>query len=221
MYSMMGTSSATDFPRQAVQPPVSPRAKPWQALPAGEVRRACGAAHLRQCLMYLWCQGMNTGVLQLVGVISVPVIISALPLPLAIVSIPVAYWLISLSCRLFFLSDMTAGDFPGGNRGCHAPHRASFAVSARPLRGSGFPSLCRNVNGRLAATVPVTPPFTRRILRFLHPGKLTPGCKAQRRFAPARSVVAAGSCSFPPGHFTPLSPFAGAETSTVAVSCPG
>ncbi|HIF2982257.1 TPA: hypothetical protein ACXZLP_004233 [Salmonella enterica] len=27
--------------------------------------------------------------------------------------------------------------------------------------------------------------FTRRILRFLHPGKLTPGCKAQRRFAPA------------------------------------
>ncbi|ELC5340079.1 hypothetical protein RJL32_003825 [Salmonella enterica] len=39
-------------------------------------------------------------------------------------------------------------------------------------------------------------PFTRRILRFLHPGKLTPGCKAQRRFAPALSVVAAGSCSF-------------------------
>lgn len=27
--------------------------------------------------------------------------------------------------------------------------------------------------------------FTRRILRFLHPGKLTPGCKAQHRFAPA------------------------------------
>ncbi|EHN6391545.1 hypothetical protein KJM07_004176 [Salmonella enterica] len=53
------------------------------------------------------------------------------------------------------------------------------------------------VKGRLAATVPVTPPlFTRRCLRFLHPGKLTPGCKAQRRFAPALSVVAAGSCSF-------------------------
>lgn len=168
--------------------------------------------------MFLWCQSMNTGLLQLVGGISVPVIIPALPL--AIVTIPVAYWLISLSCRLFSPGDMTAGDFPGGNRGCHALHRASIAVSARPLRGSGFSSLCRNVHGRLAATVPVTPPFTRRILRFLHPGILTPGCKAQRRFAPARSVVAAGSCSFPPGHFTPLSPFAGAETSTAAVSCP-
>ena len=219
MYSMTATSSATDFPRQAVKPPVSPRAKPRQALPAGEVRRACGAAHLRQCRMLRWCQGMNTDLLQLVSHISVPVIISALAL--LFVATPMAYWLISLSCRLFFLSDMTAGDFPGGNRGCHAPHRASIAVSARPLRGSGFPSLCRNVNGRLAATVPVTPPFTRRILRFLHPGKLTPGCKAQRRFAPARSVVAAGSCSFPPGHFTLLIPFAGAETSTAAVSCPG
>lgn len=85
----------------------------------------------------LWCKGMNTGALQLVGVISVPVIIPVLPLPLAIVAIPVAYWLISISCRLFFLSDMTAGDFPGGNRGCHALHRASRAVSARPLRGCG------------------------------------------------------------------------------------
>jgi hypothetical protein len=50
-------------------------------------------------------------------------------------------------------------------------------------------------------------PFTRRILRFLHPGKLTPGCKAQRRFAPALSVVAAGSCSFLAWFFTLLSPF--------------
>ncbi|EIR41485.1 hypothetical protein YPPY11_4879, partial [Yersinia pestis PY-11] len=55
------------------------RAKPWQALPAGEVRRACGAAYLRQCLMSRWCQGMNTGLLQRVGVISVPVLIPALP----------------------------------------------------------------------------------------------------------------------------------------------
>ncbi len=148
---------------------------------------------------------MNTGVLQLVSHISVPVIISALAL--LVVATPVAYWLISQSCRLFFLSDMTAGDFPSGNRGCHAPHRASRAVSARPLRGSGFSSLCRNVNGRLAATVPVTPPFTRRILRFLHPGKLTPGCKAQRRFAPARSVVAAGSCSFLTWSFHPSESF--------------
>ncbi|EGD4378287.1 hypothetical protein RYT14_004384 [Salmonella enterica] len=127
MYSMTATSSATDFPRQAVQPPVSPRAKPWQALPAGEVRCACGAAHLRECLMYLWCQGMNTGVLQRVGVISVLAIMPALPLPLplplAIVAIPVAYWLISLSCRLFFPGDMTVGDFPGGNRRCRKRSR--------------------------------------------------------------------------------------------------
>ncbi|MEG6139021.1 hypothetical protein [Enterobacter kobei] len=99
---------------------------------------------------------MNTGALQLVGVISVLVINPALPLVMA-------YRMISLSCQLFFLSDMTAGDFPRGNRGCHALHRASKAVSARPLRGSGFPSLCRNVNGRLAATVPVTPPFLRAV----------------------------------------------------------
>ncbi|HFK5791044.1 TPA: hypothetical protein ACG0DQ_004206 [Enterobacter kobei] len=56
-------SSVTDFPRQVVQPPVSPRAKPWQALPAGEVRRACGAAYLRQCLMSRWCQSMSIDVL--------------------------------------------------------------------------------------------------------------------------------------------------------------
>lgn len=65
---------------------------------------------------------------------------------------------------------LTPGDFPVGNRGSHASHRACCAVPARPLRGSGFPSLCRNVNGRLAVTVPVTPPLTRRGLRFSHPG---------------------------------------------------
>ncbi|HHT2664641.1 TPA: hypothetical protein ACTYSP_004332, partial [Citrobacter freundii] len=59
-------SSATDSPRQAVQPPVSPRAKPWQALPAGEVRRAFGAAHLRQCLLFRLNLVLNTCVLQLV-----------------------------------------------------------------------------------------------------------------------------------------------------------
>ncbi|WP_164514962.1 hypothetical protein [Klebsiella aerogenes] len=72
---------------------------------------------------------MNTCELQLVGGISVPVIIPALPLPLplplplAIVAIPVAYWLISLSCRLFFPDDMTVGDFPGGNRRCRKRSR--------------------------------------------------------------------------------------------------
>ncbi|EIJ8345316.1 hypothetical protein U9E94_004327 [Salmonella enterica] len=63
--------------------------------------------------------------------------------------------------------------------------------------------------------------FTRRILRFLHPGKLTPGCKAQRRFAPALSVVAAGSCSFLAWFFTLLSPFAGAETTTTRLAVQG
>ncbi|WP_419057870.1 hypothetical protein [Kluyvera georgiana] len=120
-------SSATDFPRQAVQPPVSPRAKPRQALPAGEVRSACGAAHLRQCQMLLWCQGMNTGELQLVGGISVLAIIPALPLPLPlplpIVAIPMAYWLISLFCRFFFLLCLPVGDFPDGNRRCRKRSR--------------------------------------------------------------------------------------------------
>ena len=77
--------------------------------------------------MLLWCQGMNIGVLQLDGDISVLAIMPALPLPLplplAIVAIPVAYWLISLSCRLFFPGDMTVGDFPGGNRRCRKRSR--------------------------------------------------------------------------------------------------
>lgn len=128
MCSMAATSSATDFPRQAVKPPVSPRAKPWPALPAGEVRRACGAAHLRQCLMPLWCQDMNTGVLQLVSVISVLAIIPALPL--AIVYIPMAYWLTSLFCRFFFPLCLPVGDFPDGNRRCRK--RSRQAVSALP-----------------------------------------------------------------------------------------
>lgn len=47
---------------------------------------------------------------------------------------------------------LTPGDFPCGNRGCHASHRACYAVPARPLRGCGFPSHCRNVNITLAVT---------------------------------------------------------------------
>ena len=76
--------------------------------------------------MYLWCQGMNTGVLQRVGVISVLAIMPALPLPLPLPLVMVmvmAYWLISLSCRLFFPGDMTVGDFPGGNRRCRKRSR--------------------------------------------------------------------------------------------------
>ena len=65
-------------------------------------------------------------------------------------------------------------------------------------------------------------PFTRRHLRFSHPGKLTPGCKGQRRFRCRFSDVAAGSCSFLTWcRFTLLSPFAGAETSTTRLAVQG
>ena len=63
------------------------------------------------------------------------------------------------------------------------------------------------------------PPLSRRGLRFSHPGKLTPGCKGQRRFRCRFSDVAAGSCSFLTWcRFTLLSPFAGAETSTTRLA---
>ncbi len=65
-------------------------------------------------------------------------------------------------------------------------------VSAEP---AGAVSGCRygpmRENHRLAATVPVAPPLSRRGLRSRHPGKGR-RCKAQRRFAHALSVVAAG-----------------------------
>ncbi|MFK3915254.1 hypothetical protein ACI2JI_24755 [Enterobacter cancerogenus] len=139
-------SSATDFPRQAVQPPVSPRAKPWQAGPAGEVRRACGAAHLRQCLMSRWGQIMNIGVLQLTDNVAVLVIIPALPLPLLLllllllllplVAIPMACCLIALFCRIFLPLYLPAGDFPPGTGAVvngagkpSPPCRASIALS--------------------------------------------------------------------------------------------
>ncbi|EPG4670098.1 hypothetical protein MWS29_005374 [Klebsiella pneumoniae] len=64
---------------------------------------------------------MNIGVLQRVGDISVLAIMPALLLP--IVAIPVAYWLISLFCRFFFLLCLPVGDFPGGNRRCRKRSR--------------------------------------------------------------------------------------------------
>ncbi|PCN66099.1 hypothetical protein A8V49_15970 [Yersinia pestis] len=71
-------SSVTDFPGRRFSR-LSARAQTLAGSACGEVRRACGAAYLRQCLMSRWCQGMNTGLLQRVGVISVPVLIPALP----------------------------------------------------------------------------------------------------------------------------------------------
>ncbi|EGJ4507774.1 hypothetical protein IM073_003984 [Escherichia coli] len=77
-------------------------------------------------------------------------------------------------------------------------------------------------NPGLAATVPVAPPLSRRGLRSRHPGKRPPGCKGQRRFAHALSVVAAGPCSLPAGATHPyesLSP--GAKTATTVSASPG
>ncbi|MFP1527060.1 hypothetical protein ACLB1R_01350 [Escherichia coli] len=46
--------------------------------------------------------------------------------------------------------------------------------------------------------------LSRRGLRSGHPGKKTPGCKAQRRFAHALHVVAAGPCSLPAWCHAPI-----------------
>ncbi|EGN1958324.1 hypothetical protein ACEZ3J_003244 [Escherichia coli] len=88
-----------------------------------------------------------------------------------------AGWLVSLCGELSVgdntppvpcLVSLTPGDFPDGNRGCHASHRASCAVSARPLRGSGFPSQAVAIS--LAASVNGCAALARRYLRFPHPG---------------------------------------------------
>ncbi|HDN1292436.1 TPA: hypothetical protein P1E95_005174, partial [Escherichia coli] len=85
---------------------------------------------------------------------------------------------------------------------------AHLPVSAEP---AGAVSGCRygpmRENPGLAATVPVAPPLSRRGLRSWHPGKRPPGCKAQRRFAHALFVVAAGPCPLLcPVPYTCLSP---------------
>jgi hypothetical protein len=67
-------------------------------------------------------------------------------------------------------------------------------------------SACCDRSGRAAFTVPA---------------KDCRHSAGQRRFAPALFVVAAGACSFPLARITRLSPFAGAETSTVAFIRPG
>ncbi|ECI2563929.1 hypothetical protein B1Q96_24340 [Salmonella enterica] len=89
--------------------------------------------------------------------------------------------------------------FPGrppGGAGCRERSQRSC------LRPGGLPSLTQNPG--LAATGTVAPPLSRRGLRSWHPGKRPPGCEAQRRFAHAFSVVAAGPCSLPAGCHTPV-----------------
>ncbi|HDE7382861.1 TPA: hypothetical protein PDZ04_005212, partial [Escherichia coli] len=67
-------------------------------------------------------------------------------------------------------------------------------VSAEP---AGAVSGCRygpmRENPWLAATGTVAPPLSRRGLRSWHPGKKTPGCKEQRRFANRASRRCGGS----------------------------
>ncbi|EFO0396778.1 hypothetical protein DM617_24320 [Escherichia coli] len=85
---------------------------------------------------------------------------------------------------------------PPGGAGCRERSQRSC------LRPDGLPSLTQNPG--LAATGTVAPPLSRRGLRSRHPGKRPPGCKAQRRFAHALSVVAAGPCSLSAGCHTPV-----------------
>ncbi|EGE2291804.1 hypothetical protein DL735_25945 [Escherichia coli] len=85
---------------------------------------------------------------------------------------------------------------PPGGAGCRERSQRSC------LRPDGLPSLTRNPG--FAATGTVAPPLSRRGLRSRHPGKRPPGCKGQRRFAHALSVVAAGPCSLPAGCHTPV-----------------
>lgn len=74
----------------------------------------------------------------IVSIVGLPVAdILSLSFRMAPFSVPVTF-LSAADIPCLFL--LTTGDFPDGNRGCHASHRASCAVSARPLRGSGFPS---------------------------------------------------------------------------------
>ena len=115
-------------------------------------------------------------------------------------------WLLCLYCyccssSCSFLSAPVYG-FPGrppGGAGCRERSQRSC------LRPDGLPSLTQNPG--FAATGTVAPPLSRRGLRSWHPGKRPPGCKGQRRFAHALSVVAAGPCPLLcPVPFTCLSP---------------
>ncbi|GCW11145.1 hypothetical protein HmCmsJML061_03282 [Escherichia coli] len=116
------------------------------------------------------------------------------PLPFPFVMCPECFFLMlcfcgycSSSSSSSFRSSPVYG-FPGrppGGAGCRERSQRSC------LRPGGLPSLTQNP--RLAATVPVAPPLSRRGLRSWHPGKKTPGCKEQRRFANRASRRCSGS----------------------------
>ena len=148
------------------------------------------------------------------------------PLPFPFVMCPEYFFLMLCFCGYCACSSSSSSfrsspvyGFPGrppGGAGCRERSQRSC------LRPGGLPSMTRNP--RLAATVPVAPPLSRRGLRSWHPGKRPPGCKAQRRFANRASrrcggslpVVVSGAIHL----FKPLSP--GADTATTCrTDCPG
>ncbi|OSL84393.1 hypothetical protein EBAG_04755 [Escherichia coli T426] len=105
---------------------------------------------------------------------------------------PVIVLLPLLSVPLLFMA------FPG------VPLAGRAVVNGASKLSPPWRAFIPDARPRLAATVPVAPPLSRRGLRSWHPGKKTPGCEAQRRFAHALSVVAAGPCSLPAGCHTPV-----------------
>ena len=104
-----------------------------------------------------------------------------------------------IPCRFLLMS----GDFPGGNRGCHASHRACCAVPARPLRGSGFPSQLSQRQHHACC-------IRKRMRRFHHAGDKTAvtlrgnAVSRQRFTSLQRSPAQLCPGAFPP--FKSLSP---------------
>ncbi|EEG1893025.1 hypothetical protein GXA51_22305 [Salmonella enterica] len=87
----------------------------------------------------------------IVSIVGLPVAdILSLSFRMAPFSVPVNF-LSAADIPCLFL--LTTGDFPDGNRGCHASHRASYAVSARPFGQRVSIPGCRNVNITLAVTL--------------------------------------------------------------------
>ena len=99
----------------------------------------------------------------------------------------------------------------GVRAGCHASHHASFAVMARPSgkpAGSGCPSLTQHQRQACSSRSGCAA-LSRRGLRFMHPGKLTPGRKGHRRFACRAPSLRRNPAHVHPGAvhpFTSLSP---------------
>ncbi len=146
------------------------------------------------------------------------------PLPFPFVMCPECFFLMlcfcgycSSSSSSSFRSSPVYG-FPGrppGGAGCRERSQRSC------LRPGGLPSLTQNP--RLAATVPVAPPLSRRGLRSWHPGKKTPGCKANavsRTRSPSLRRVPAHCLPGATHPYESLSP--GADTATTCrTDCPG